>query len=379
MISDGQTKQPVDEFDRLAALARRMLKSSIAMVTLIEADRQFFIGASGLPAEIDSCRETPLSYSICEIIADCSKPLIINDAAKDDRVANNLAVIELGVAAYLGYPLVSQDGTVYGAFCVIDKSPREWTATDLELVREFTAIAARQLDLESIRNRQQSSLDVVIHDLKSPLSGVQMIASILSDQLDGIPKNLHPLIESLTESVDKAMNLVISLGHRDRVSSESGCNDPQQVVGEAIDSIIPRAKEKSIEVETHAGAEEIQLTVASWVVEQVVHNLLENAVKFTPANGKVEIRSYRRVNTWVLEIADDGPGFSEDDRKRLYRRYAQLSARPTAGEPSSGLGLSIVKRLVEQEGGTIELTSTPGQGAVFVVSFPLGKVDDPTP
>ncbi|WP_256199005.1 sensor histidine kinase [Verrucomicrobium spinosum] len=73
----------------------------------------------------------------------------------------------------------------------------------------------------------------------------------------------------------------------------------------------------------------------------------------------------------VCEVADQGPGFTEDDMSRMFRRYGRLSARPTGGEPSTGLGLSIVKRLIERMGGTIRMVSGPGEGAVFSLQLPL--------
>jgi two-component system sensor histidine kinase/response regulator len=109
-------------------------------------------------------------------------------------------------------------------------------------------------------------------------------------------------------------------------------------------------------------------------VEQVLDNLLSNATKFSNRGGTVEISVRRddgaRPPAVVLSVRDDGPGFSEEDREHLFERFVRLSARPTGGEPSTGLGLSIAKRLVELMGGEIALVSSPGQGAEFVVTLP---------
>ena len=101
--------------------------------------------------------------------------------------------------------------------------------------------------------------------------------------------------------------------------------------------------------------------------EEVLDNLVSNAVKYTPPGGtvEVEVRGTRR-EVWLC-VADSGPGLTEADRAALFRPFAQLSARPTAGETSTGLGLSIVQRIVELHGGRIDVDSAPGRGARFTV------------
>ena len=109
------------------------------------------------------------------------------DARLDPRVSGNGAVADLGVVAYLGFPLAGPDNHIFGAFCVIDTRPRDWTNDEIEAVRDFTALVAGQIGLHLTRRRETSSLDVVIHDLKSPLAGIRMATDALKERRDRLP------------------------------------------------------------------------------------------------------------------------------------------------------------------------------------------------
>jgi signal transduction histidine kinase len=99
-------------------------------------------------------------------------------------------------------------------------------------------------------------------------------------------------------------------------------------------------------------------------------NLVGNAVKYCPRGARIKVETTPQDGRVTFAVADDGPGFSEDDRQRMFRRFERLSARPTGGESSTGLGLYIVKRLVELHGGRVYAESEgPGKGARFVVEL----------
>jgi len=105
-------------------------------------------------------------------------------------------------------------------------------------------------------------------------------------------------------------------------------------------------------------------------LDQVLDNLLSNALKFTPPGGHILLSVHPGIDKVECRIQDDGPGFTAEDRARMFRRYVRLSARPTGGEPSSGLGLSIVLKLVQAMRGELECESIPGRGATLIVRLP---------
>jgi len=108
----------------------------------------------------------------------------------------------------------------------------------------------------------------------------------------------------------------------------------------------------------------------SAALSQVLGNLLSNAVKFSPLGKEISIGVRSEASYAEYYVQDQGPGITDEDKTRMFQRYARLSARPTGGEPSAGLGLSIVKKLVEAMGGALTCESTAGGGARFTVRLP---------
>jgi diguanylate cyclase (GGDEF)-like protein len=140
---------PPESFDRLTRAASMALGAPVSLVSLVGADRQFFVGQQGLTGELAQTRQTPLSYSFCQHAVTSRQPLIISDARKDPLLATNLAVRDLDVVAYAGVPLIMQDGAAVGAFCAIDSAPREWNDTELTLLEDLAHIAQELLDLRA--------------------------------------------------------------------------------------------------------------------------------------------------------------------------------------------------------------------------------------
>lgn len=138
---------PSSRFDRLTRLAAQLLEAPIALITLVDADRQFFLSATGLPEPLRSMRQTPLEYSICQHAVAARRPLLLSDARTDPILADSPAVTKLGLAAYIGIPLITPDGHAVGTLCVIDIVPREWTDTDLALLADLVEITMDAIQL----------------------------------------------------------------------------------------------------------------------------------------------------------------------------------------------------------------------------------------
>jgi len=123
----------------------------------------------------------------------------------------------------------------------------------------------------------------------------------------------------------------------------------------------------------HFGNEPARVTalVDPNVMVQVMENLLSNAVKYSPPGKNIRVRLRKLPDTVRFEVQDEGPGLSAEDQKQLFGKFARLSAKPTGGESATGLGLSIVKRMVEAMSGRVWCESEPGKGAMFVVELPV--------
>jgi signal transduction histidine kinase len=105
-------------------------------------------------------------------------------------------------------------------------------------------------------------------------------------------------------------------------------------------------------------------------LRQVIDNLISNAVKYSPPGSRVWVRAERTLTGWRIHVKDQGPGITLKDRRKLFQDFARLSAKPTGGEKSTGLGLAITRRVVETHGGQIGVDSEPGEGADFWFTLP---------
>ncbi|MBT9548794.1 MAG: hybrid sensor histidine kinase/response regulator [Candidatus Sericytochromatia bacterium] len=218
-------------------------------------------------------------------------------------------------------------------------------------------------------------LGMVSHDLKNPLSSILLFSRYM---------------ESRTLSEDKAREmgrLITKAGKRmfrliedllDLNKLEQGELTPEL---QRFD-LLPLVQDVCAEYQEKAQAKGQSLnstweTESAWIVadplrvRQVLENLLSNALKFSPPQSEIAIRLQQEGQRVCLQVRDQGPGLSEADQAQLFEKFMRLSAKPTGGEHSSGLGLSISKKLVEAMSGTIGCTSQLGQGACFFVTFPL--------
>ena len=144
----GLLDTPAEEgFDRLTRLVTRLLDVPVALVSLVDTDRQFFKSCIGLPEPWASRRETPLSHSFCQHTVTTGAELVITDARLHPELRHNLAVPEIGVIAYAGIPLTTSDGSILGSFCAIDTKPRAWSASDLATLRALAESAASEIEL----------------------------------------------------------------------------------------------------------------------------------------------------------------------------------------------------------------------------------------
>jgi PAS domain S-box-containing protein len=145
----GLLDTPAEEaFDRFGRLASRMLNTPIALVSLVDADRQYFKSCLGLAEPWSRWRETPLSHSYCQHVVATRTALMIEDARTHALTAGSLAINDLGAISYLGVPLTLR-GHVLGSFCVIDKAPRRWTAEDVETVDALAAGVLREIEIRA--------------------------------------------------------------------------------------------------------------------------------------------------------------------------------------------------------------------------------------
>jgi GAF domain-containing protein len=143
-------------FDRLARLAAHVLNAPVALVSLVDADRQFFKSCLGLPEPWASERQSPLTHSFCQHAVASREPLLVDDAREHELLRDNLAIRDMGVIAYAGIPLIDPDDHALGTLCVIDSRPRHWTTHQVQLLSDLAASVVTEISLARVAGQSRA-------------------------------------------------------------------------------------------------------------------------------------------------------------------------------------------------------------------------------
>jgi signal transduction histidine kinase len=258
--------------------------------------------------------------------------------------------------------------------------------THLELKESRELIMQRNLELQRINDEKNELLGIVAHDLKNPLNAIRGIAEILRREGVGLPEGqLLEFYDNIYDSSQKMFTLLTNLLSVNAIERGAVQLAIQPV---AVYGVVEHL---ASEYRLQAAAKNITLTVENYpdayamcdetALVQVLDNLISNAVKYSPHGKHITVRvkvlategtqpAAGDINGVVrIEVQDEGPGLTDEDKKKLFGKFARLSAQPTGKEHSTGLGLSIVKKMVEAMNGNVWCESEYGKGATFIVEF----------
>lgn len=226
--------------------------------------------------------------------------------------------------------------------------------------------------LVSLNNEKNEFLGIAAHDLKNPLATVIGYAEFL--EMISTEKEILKVAGSIQSAGRQMSDLISNLLDANaieegRFTSNIERCDLGQLVTLSADNNRANATRKRIVLDVERATDLAARTDRAATL-QILDNLISNAVKYTPPDTTVEIRCGAENGRVFVAVRDQGPGLSAADQKKLFQKFTRLSARPTGGESSNGLGLSIVKRLAEAMRGEVECRSVQGQGATFILWLP---------
>lgn len=386
---------PRDEaFDRLTRLAARTLRVPVSLITFVDQGRQWFKSSYGLSEPWSSRRETPLSHSFCQYVVAYERPLVIPDARKDPLVRENLAIPEIGVAAYLGAPLKDSSGAVLGSFAAIDQNPRRWTEAEVETVSDFADVAMTEVELKTesaLRSEAEAALRQaqkmealgrlaggIAHDFNNLLTVFQGNAGLLLMEMS--PADPYRVkVEEMREAAVRASRLTAQL----LTFSQRKVFEPRAVdlndLLRAIEPLLRRLLPENIELGLRLDPAAEPVFADQGQLEQVVINLVVNARDAMPEGGAITITSMDAADlegeeetpetsgghSTCLCVEDTGHGMDAETRERIFEPFYT-----TKEGISTGLGLATVYGVVTQLGGRITVQSEPGQGSRFLLRLP---------
>lgn len=241
-------------------------------------------------------------------------------------------------------------------------------------------VEATNAELRETNALRTDLLGFAAHDLRGPLTGIVGYAELLADEVPP-HSDLHTFVGVIQKDAGRMLSLIDDLLV---TAALQGKNvelartpvDVADMVAEVAASYGPRAaaKDQSLHLDLGPGTAWASLDRARFA--EVLDNIVSNAIKYTPVGGTVTLAL--AVDDAVhVTVSDTGPGFTDDDLDNMFGRFQRLSARPTGGETSTGLGLSIAQDLVILHGGEITVESDPGHGATFTVTVPVLRAADP--
>lgn len=254
----------------------------------------------------------------------------------------------------------------------IAESTEELREREQLLAHQAADLERANRDLRILNDQKDQYLGLVAHDLRNPLNGILLSAQVITEE-SGDPgiRDLAGRIRSTGADMNGLIGRFLDIAAIDagNVLARMEAFPLELIAQEAVQTFGPEAASKRINLLEAIPSPMPEAMVDPAFAKEIVANLVSNALKFSPPGKAVTVRLESRDSEVQLSVEDQGPGLTDEDRRRLFGRFARLTAQPTGGEPSVGLGLSIVKHMVEACGGRIWVDSAEGKGAAFRVAF----------
>ncbi|SDM64610.1 GAF domain-containing protein [Daejeonella rubra] len=366
-----------DNFKDLAKLAASVAGTPISLVNLIDSFTQWTISSHGFAIE-----QMPREDSVCQYtILSNEQPFEVEDLSKDDRFKDKVYVKdEPSLRYYYGIPLQS-DGLNIGALCVLDRNVRTLSPEKEELLRIIADEIVNRLKaykaIESLRNKVkevEATQNKVVHDIRGPLGGIIGLTEIISEQ--GKENKLDEVLEFIN-LIHKSGKSILDLADEILSSEKRNSNivkgNELELKGfkDNLEKLyIPQAKSKDILLEVKIDPKSEGIPFPKNKLLQISGNLISNAIKFTPPDGKVKVELALEVNDKekILKIivSDTGEGMSTEKIDTILKGTASTE-NGTEGEKGYGFGMQLVKHLVESLNGKLSIRSSQGEGTTFEV------------
>ena len=254
-----------------------------------------------------------------------------------------------------------------------------------DLIQTNKMLESRTTQLRDALEKNKEILGITAHDLKNPLGGIIGLSDMVIEDIEaGIQATYQSAVDHiplLKQEAERMLQIITHLLDKHREGEEVTLNKERTILGDIVSAVIrwnkKQARDKGMKIHFHLD-ENVILDIDVLAIERVLDNYVSNAVKYSPPGSNIWITIYtcravqeEEVSFVRVSVKDEGPGLSDEDKQKVFGKMQRLSAKPTGGEHSTGLGLFIVKQLVEAHGGTVGVDSVQGEGATFWYTLPI--------
>jgi signal transduction histidine kinase len=245
----------------------------------------------------------------------------------------------------------------------------------LSIEHQNVQLERRNEQLSHLNEEKNNLIKILAHDLRTPINQVQGLAQLLLLENPTLPADQK---ESVSKIIDSSIRLNAMIGkildvdaiESNRVNLQLETIDINLLTKRIINSFEKTAAKKEIQLAFSASVTPVSVKGDMLYLTEIIENLVSNALKFSSRKKNVFIEINSSATSVILRVRDEGPGLTEDDKQKIFQKFQRLSARPTDGEHSTGLGLSIVKKYTELMHGRIWCESETGKGTSFYLEFP---------
>jgi two-component system sensor histidine kinase/response regulator len=246
----------------------------------------------------------------------------------------------------------------------------------LARVRTHIELKLARERLQEMNEEKNEFMGIAAHDLRNPLGAVKGYADLILEEPNMSRPELVDSVRRIQDSAARMVEMVQNLLDANCIErGEMKLNlariDLCPVVASVVEAQRPRAAAKQQSIHLESQSAPVMVTVDPNLMVQVLENLVSNAVKYSPQGKNIFVGLKEEAGYARCEVQDEGPGLSVEDQKKLFGKFARLSAKPTGGEHSTGLGLSIVKKMVLAMNGKVWCESELGRGATFIATLPM--------
>ncbi len=260
----------------------------------------------------------------------------------------------------------------------IQQQKDQITRQHAHILRSHNELEVSNRRLQALDEEKNHLINIVAHDLRSPLARMIGLTNLVELSAEHLSQDQRTYLSLMKDDGQRLLKLIAQLLDTENFEAARGLRtelqalDPLAIWQQLASHYAEALERKSLRLQLPSPAPDFPLVVAdAQLLHQVLDNLLSNAIKYSPAGRSIRIECHPNASHLHIRVCDQGPGLTSADQQRLFGRFQRLSARPTGGESSHGLGLSIVKQFTEAMHGRVWCESIPGQGATFIVSLPL--------